>query len=74
MNSNAVFWIIIAVAAVILTMIIGLLGFVTYKVVNRYDESSIIEEFNVPYEEDIYGGFFGEEEAEEEQIGGMQVS
>lgn len=72
-KNNKVLWIIIAVAAVILTMIIGLLGFVTYKVVNRYDESSIIEEFNVPYEEDIYGGFFGEEEAEEEQIGGMQA-
>lgn len=72
-KNNKVLWIIIAVAAVILTMIIGLLGFVTYKVVNRYEESSIIEEFNVPYEEDIYGGFFGEEEAEEEQIGGMQA-
>ena len=65
--------IIIVAAVLVLAMIIGLIGFIAYKVVNIDIGHSIIEEFNVPYEDDIYGGYFGEEETEEEQIGGMQA-
>lgn len=66
-------WIIIAVIAVVLALIVGLISFIVYKVVRFGTDNSIIEEFHIPYEEDIYGGDFGEGSESEDSEGGIEA-
>ena len=70
-------WIIVVVIVVVLALMAGLLGFIVYKVVRVGTDNSIIREFNLPYEEDIYGGDFGgdfgEDTESEETEGGIEA-
>lgn len=64
-------WIIVAVAVIVLALIAGLIGFISYKIVNM--DQSVVEEFTVPYTEDGFGGYFGEDEEEKEELGGIEA-
>lgn len=72
-KKRKIIWIIVVVAILVLALIAGLIGFIVYKVVNINMDSSIVEEFTVPYEGDMYGGYYDEEKDDDENVGGIEA-
>lgn len=71
-NSKKKVWIIVAIIAVVLSLMVGLLCFIVYKVA-KSDVVTEIEEFDEYYNDDIYGDPFDEYYDESEEIGGIEA-